>query len=132
MAKNILLVVIDQFRADCLAMPASLSQSVELPNLRALMQDGMTFNQHYTVTTPCGPSRASLLTGLYAMNHRSVRNGTPLGNHHKSLGNYMRAVGYEPTLFGYTDTSADPDGRHPEDPDLLKPYACEPILGGRG
>ncbi|MGK0320897.1 MAG: arylsulfatase A-like enzyme, partial [Granulosicoccus sp.] len=52
MAKNILLVVIDQFRADCLAvlsseaMPASLSQSVELPNLRALMQDGMTFNQH--------------------------------------------------------------------------------------
>ncbi|MFT4730451.1 MAG: arylsulfatase A-like enzyme [Granulosicoccus sp.] len=124
MAKNILLVVIDQFRADCLAvlsseaMPASLSQSVELPNLRALMQDGMTFNQHYTVTTPCGPSRASLLTGLYAMNHRSVRNGTPLGNHHKSLGNYMRAVGYEPTLFGYTDTSADPDGRHPEDPEL--------------
>jgi arylsulfatase A-like enzyme len=124
MAKNILLVVIDQFRADCLAdvnseaMPASLSQSVVLPNLRALMRDGMTFNQHYTVTTPCGPSRASLLTGLYAMNHRSVRNGTPLGNHHKTLGRYMRGVGYEPMLFGYTDASADPDGRHPKDPEL--------------
>ncbi|MDB4223588.1 alkaline phosphatase family protein [Granulosicoccus sp.] len=124
MAKNILLVVIDQFRADCLAAvnseatPKSLSHSVELPNLRALMQDGMTFNQHYTVTTPCGPSRASLLTGLYAMNHRSVRNGTPLGKHHKTLGNYMRTVGYEPMLFGYTDISADPDGRHPKDPDL--------------
>lgn len=125
MAKNILLVVIDQFRADCLAevspdaMPASLAQSVELPNLRALMAEGMTFNQHYTVTTPCGPSRASLLTGLYAMNHRSVRNGTPLGNHHKSLGTYMRGVGYEPTLFGYTDASTDPSGLHPNDPDLM-------------
>jgi arylsulfatase A-like enzyme len=124
MAKNILLIVIDQFRADCLAVvnseatQASLAQSVELPNLRALMREGMSFNQHYTVTTPCGPSRASLLTGLYAMNHRSVRNGTPLGKHHKTLGNYMRTVGYEPMLFGYTDTSVDPEGLHPKDPEL--------------
>lgn len=124
MAKNILLVVIDQFRADCLTTlnsdtdSRSLASSVELPHLRALMREGMTFKQHFTVTTPCGPSRASLLTGMYAMNHRSIRNGTPLGNHHKTLGNYMRGVGYEPMLFGYTDASADPDGRHPNDPDL--------------
>ncbi len=42
------------------------------------MRDAFSFSNHYTVVTPCGPSRASLLTGQYAMNHRSVRNGTPL------------------------------------------------------
>lgn len=124
MTKNVLLIVIDQFRADCLKslvdrdqLP-SLADSVPLPNLRALMAQGMTFNQHYTVTTPCGPSRASLLTGLYAMNHRSVRNGTPLGKHHETLGTYIRQAGYEPMLFGYTDASVDPRGLHANDPEL--------------
>lgn len=132
MTKNVLLIVIDQFRADCLAAVPSksgsltLSQCVELPHLRALMRDGMTFNQHYTVTTPCGPSRASLLTGLYAMNHRSIRNGTPLANHHKTLGTYLRSVGYEPMLFGYTDTSVDPNGRHPHDPELKEYEGLSP------
>ncbi len=121
MTKKALLIVIDQFRADCIAHTlnsGSLSAAAPLPNLQALMQQSMTFTQHYTVTTPCGPSRASLLTGLYAMNHRSVRNGTPLAAHHKTLGQYLRTTGYEPLLFGYTDASADPLDRHPNDPDL--------------
>ena len=71
---KVLLIVIDQFRADCLN--GALSGDVDLPNLRGLMGESVTFNRHYTVTTPCGPSRASLLTGLYAMNHRSIRNPT--------------------------------------------------------
>ena len=40
--------------------------------------DGVLFENHYGQCTPCGPSRTSLLTGLYLMNHRSGRNGTPL------------------------------------------------------
>ncbi|MGI9365221.1 MAG: sulfatase-like hydrolase/transferase [Rhizobiaceae bacterium] len=114
--KKVLCVVIDQFRADCLQ--GALESELALPNLRALAQDSVSFNQHYTVVTPCGPSRASLLTGLYAMNHRSVRNGTPLQSHYATLGSELRKCGYEPLLFGYTDASADPFGKHPNDPDL--------------
>jgi len=136
MAQKVLLIVIDQFRADCINASLdtdladhqantvgdiSLARFASLPNLQALMQESMTFNQHYTVTTPCGPSRASLLTGLYAMNHRSVRNSTPLASHHNTIGTHMRTVGFEPMLFGYTDASADPRGRHPNDP-VLKDY----------
>lgn len=116
MPDKVLLVVIDQFRADCLM--GALSDVAPLPNLQALKRDATTFENHYTVTTPCGPSRASLLTGLYAMNHCSVRNGTPLSSSHTTIGTHMRSAGYEPMLFGYTDASVDPRGLDPNDPDL--------------
>ncbi|WP_246020516.1 sulfatase-like hydrolase/transferase [Aliigemmobacter aestuarii] len=73
--RNVLFVVIDQMRADCLH--GALANAVSLPNMRALMAEGTTFRRHHSVTNPCGPSRASILTGQYAMNHRAVRNGTP-------------------------------------------------------
>ncbi|MEX0344967.1 MAG: alkaline phosphatase family protein [Rhizobiaceae bacterium] len=116
MTGNVLLIVIDQLRADCLT--GALAETVNLPNLRKLMAESVTFNRHCTVATPCGPSRASLLTGLYAMNHRSVRNGVPLARDHATIGTEFRKAGYEPLLFGYTDVSPDPADRHPNDPDL--------------
>ncbi|MGJ8617983.1 MAG: sulfatase-like hydrolase/transferase, partial [Sulfitobacter sp.] len=64
--------------------------------------------QHYSVVNPCGPSRASLLTGQYSMNHRSVRNGTPLRHDVPNVATEMRKAGYVPMLFGYTDTAQDP------------------------
>ena len=114
--RKILFIVIDQLRADC--VQGALADAIDLPNLRALMADGVTFGRHYTVTTPCGPARASLLTSLYAMNHRSVRNGTPLDGTLDTLPKALRGAGVEPLLFGYTDTSADPRGRDPADPAL--------------
>tara|TARA_R110000868_G_scaffold80018_27_gene227430 strand:+ start:2347 stop:3879 length:1533 start_codon:yes stop_codon:yes gene_type:complete len=113
---KILLIVLDQFRTDCLN--GAFSERFDMPHLRQLMGESVTFNRHYTVTSPCGPSRASLLTGLYAMNHRSIRNGTPLPQQHPTMASELRKAGYEPMLFGYTDVSADPQNRHPNDPDL--------------
>lgn len=116
---KILFIVTDQLRADCVR--GALSDAIELPNLRALMAESVTFSRHYTVTVPCGPARASLLTGLYAMNHRSVRNGAPLDATLDTLPKSLRQAGMEPLLFGYTDTSADPRDLAPNDP-ALKTY----------
>ena len=74
--RNVLLVVMDQLRADCLQL--AINGRMVLPNMARLAEGAVTFRRHYSVVNPCGPSRASLLTGLYAMNHRSVRNGVPL------------------------------------------------------
>jgi arylsulfatase A-like enzyme len=74
------------------------------------------FKRHYTQCAPCGPSRTSLLTGMYAMNHRSLRNGTPLDARFTNLALEMRRLGYDPMLIGYTDTSLDPRGRDAMDP----------------
>lgn len=114
--KNVLFVIIDQLRADCLS--GALADHVNLPNLRAFMDEAVTFTRHFSVTNPCGPSRASILTGQYAMNHRSVRNGTPLRHDTPNIATEMRKAGYLPMLFGYTDTSADPRVHDPNDPDL--------------
>ncbi|MEO0915004.1 MAG: sulfatase-like hydrolase/transferase, partial [Pseudomonadota bacterium] len=88
MAKNVLFIVADQLRADCVF--GDLAQHADLPNLRALMADAVTFTNHHSVTNPCGPARASLLTGQYAMNHRSVRNRAPLRHDTPTLPTEMR------------------------------------------
>lgn len=122
---NVLFIIIDQLRADCLN--GALAAYVDLPNLRAFMGEAVTFNRHFSVTNPCGPSRASLLTGQYAMNHRSVRNGTPLRHDTPNIATEMRKAGYLPMLFGYTDTPADPRVFDPNDP-MVKTY--EQVLNG--
>ena len=118
MAGKILFIVYDQLRADCIH--GALAGSLNLKNFRRLMNQSVTFASHNTVTAPCGPARTSLLTGLYAMNHRSVRNGAPLSRHIPNVATEARKAGYEPLLFGYSDTSPDPEGRDPNDPDLKK------------
>lgn len=67
--KNILLVVVDQWRGDTLPMLGH--PLVKTPNIEALAAEGVTFVCHDTQAVPCGPGRASLLTGQYMMNHRA-------------------------------------------------------------
>ncbi|MBX6321450.1 MAG: sulfatase-like hydrolase/transferase, partial [Rhodospirillaceae bacterium] len=112
--RKVLFISADQWRADSLGLVDH--PCVRTPHLDALARQGVAFRRHYTQASPCGPARASLLTGLYMMNHRSVRNGTPLDARFTNLALEARKAGYEPTLFGYTDTSADPRGRPPADP----------------
>ena len=126
MQTNVLLIVIDQFRADLLT-DSPLGRVGKMPHLRALMSEAMTFSNHYTVVTPCGPSRVSLLTGQYAMNHGVVRNGTPLRHDTPNLATLARAAGYAPKLFGYTDTALDPRILAADDPRL---FTYEELMPG--
>jgi arylsulfatase A-like enzyme len=113
---NVLLITLDQWRADCLS--AVGHPCLNTPHLDRLAAEGVLFLRHYTQASPCGPARASLLTGLYAHNHRSVRNGVPLDDRHANLAREARKAGYDPILFGYTDTSVDPRLYKPGDPAL--------------
>ena len=104
--RNVLLIVADQWRGDSLGVlghPSALT-----PNLDALARDGMTFRSHFGQSAPCGPARASLLTGLYVMNHRVVANGVPLDARHPTLAREVKQAGIDPALVGYTTTTPDP------------------------
>ena len=113
---SFLFITVDQWRGDCLGVIGH--PVVRTPNLDRLARDGVVFAQHFAQSAPCGPSRASLYTGLYAMNHRAVLNGTPLDARHTNVALEARRAGYDPVLFGYTDTAVDPRTVGPDDPRL--------------
>lgn len=111
---NVLFITIDQWRADWLG--ANGNDFIKTPNLDELAGEGVLFQNHYTCSAPCGPSRATLHTGMYPSNHRSVQNGTPLNETLTNIALEARKGGYHPVLFGYTDTTADPRGKDLNDP----------------
>ncbi|MFC0388406.1 phosphoric/sulfuric ester hydrolase PehA [Muricoccus vinaceus] len=136
--RNVLLVVVDQWRADF--VPALGADFLKTPNLDRLCREGVTFRNHITNTVPCGPARASLLTGLYLMNHRAVQNTVPLDARHSNLAKELRRIGYDPALIGYTTTTPDPRQTGSLDPrfttlgDLMEGFravgAFEPSMDG--
>jgi arylsulfatase A-like enzyme len=64
---NIVLFMTDQLRRDALACYGN--RICQTPNLDQLAEQGTCFENAFTVSPVCSPSRASLLTGLYPHNH---------------------------------------------------------------
>ncbi|HEY1828876.1 MAG TPA: sulfatase-like hydrolase/transferase [Acidimicrobiales bacterium] len=123
--RNVLFITVDQWRGDCLS--ALGHPVVQTPALDALAARGVLFANHWANAAPCGPSRACLYTGTYQHRNRSVLNGTPLDARFTNIALEARALGYDPVLFGYTDTSVDPRTVEPDDPRL---FTYEGILPG--
>src|SRR6266576_2330276 len=94
---NVLFVTADQWRGDCLG--AAGHPVVKTPHLARLAAGGVSFRRHFAQAAPCGPSRASLYTGMYLMNHRSVLNGTPLDARHTNVALMARDLGFEPVGY---------------------------------
>ena len=126
MAMNVLLITLDQFRADCLSVAGH--PLVKTPNLDRLAKNGVRLTKHYSQCAPCSPGRASLYTGMYQMNHRVVANGTPLNREFDNVALLAKRAGYWPTLFGYTDQAIDP--RDASGPDDWRLNSFEGVLPG--
>ena len=105
MAQNVLFITADQWRGECLSC---LGHFVQTPNLDALAGEGVLFTNHFANAAPCGPSRASIHTGLYQYRHGVTFNGVPLDGRHTNWALEARQAGWDPVLFGYTDTATDP------------------------
>ena len=64
---NIILFFSDQLRQDALGCYGN--GICQTPNLDRLASEGVIFNQAYTSSPVCSPSRASLISGQYPHNH---------------------------------------------------------------
>ena len=123
--RNVLFITVDQWRGDSLSCMGH--DVVQTPNIDSLAAGGVLFADHWANAAPCGPSRACLFTGMYMQNHRSVLNGTPLDARFTNLALEARRAGYDPVLFGYTDTSVDPRTVPAGDP---RTFTYEGVLPG--
>lgn len=108
---NILLIVSDQER-----QRDWLPSTARLPHRQRLLDEGMEFTQHYTHTSPCSPSRATLFTGRYMPDHGVTENSTGPDNTElrkdiDTLGHMLRRQGYRTAYKGkwHLEVGAHPD-----------------------
>jgi arylsulfatase A-like enzyme len=80
---------------------------VHSPNIDSLARDGALFNNAFVTTSLCAPSRASIMTGLYAHSHLVCANRiTPrleevaLSKDFVTFPEIMQAHGYETAFIG--------------------------------
>jgi len=95
---NILFVFTDQQRWDTCGC---YEPSVDItPNLDAMAGRGMFIERAFTCQPVCGPARASLQTGLYAVATGVICNGRALPSEHTTLAGYLGSAGYETGYIG--------------------------------
>ena len=109
---NILLISIDDLRPDLGSYGHPVAKT---PSLDSFAQSGLLFEQAYTQQAICGPSRASLMTGLRPATtgikrlDQTVSSTVPKV---VTLNKIFKKNGYETISIGkiYHDINDDPDG----------------------
>lgn len=91
----------------------------EMPRVQSLLvEQGTTFTSAFATTPLCAPSRASILTGVYAHNHGVRHNALPLGGYQafreagweqRALPTWLRNAGYRTGYFGKYMNDYGPD-----------------------
>lgn len=97
--RNILFVLTDDHRYDALGFLGTQAIG-ETPTLDRLAREGAHFRNAFVTTALCSPSRASILTGLYAHQHRVVDNNHPIPPGLVFYPQYLQAAGYETAFIG--------------------------------
>jgi choline-sulfatase len=96
--KNMLLIMSDQHKRDCLG--AAGNPVAKTPNLDAFARTAVRFINAYCTNPVCTPSRASLLTGLYTHHHETWNNATPWPITHPTIAHHFGRSGYLTALVG--------------------------------
>ena len=95
---NILLILTDDHRYD--AMGCKGHPYLQTPNLDRLAKEGVDFSNAFVTTSLCSPSRASIITGLYAHNHGVVDNYHAVRDDLVFFPQSMQKAGYRTAFVG--------------------------------
>lgn len=97
--RNIIYVLTDDQRYDALGFMKA-QPFLETPNMDRLAREGAHCKNTFVTTSLCSPSRASMLTGKYAFQHKIVDNNTPIPPGTTFFPQYLQQAGYKTAFIG--------------------------------
>lgn len=95
---NILFLMTDQHRADCLGV--SGNQVIHTPNIDRIAHEGVRFSAAYSSTPTCTPARTAILTGLSPWRHGMLGYSDMAARYPVEKPQAMRDAGYTTTTIG--------------------------------
>jgi N-acetylglucosamine-6-sulfatase len=97
--RNVIFILTDDHRYDALGFLKGQS-FLETPHLDRLAREGAHFANAFVTTALCSPSRATILTGVYAHRHRIVDNNTAIPPGTVFFPQYLQRAGYRTAFIG--------------------------------
>jgi N-acetylglucosamine-6-sulfatase len=97
--RNIVFILSDDHRYDAFGFMHP-QPWLRTPQLDTLARDGAHLKNAFVSTALCSPSRASILTGLYAHRHKIVDNNTPIPRGTRFFPQLLQRAGYKTAFIG--------------------------------
>lgn len=79
------------------------NEQVITPNIQRLANEGMCFDNMFTSTAMCSPTRQQILTGLYPVRNGAYPNHSQVYEGTKSIVHYLKDAGYATAIIGKRD-----------------------------
>jgi arylsulfatase A-like enzyme len=108
---NLLFIITDDQRSDTIGLGGS--RHLKTPHIDRLGREGVFFRNMFCTTALCSPSRASILSGLYAHTHGVTNNFTEYPTNFRSFPMVLQSAGYDTAYLGKWHMGEENDGPRP-------------------
>ena len=108
---NVLFILCDDLRWDSLECAGH--PHLKTPHIDKLASEGAFFANAFCTTSLCSPSRASILSGLYAHTHGVTNNFTEFPTEMASFPRLLQNAGYETAYIGKWHMGENNDEKRP-------------------
>src|SRR5581483_9940322 len=110
--RNVIFILTDDHRYDVFGFLKG-QPWLETPALDSLAANGVNFKNAFVTTSLCSPSRATILTGLYAHKHKIIDNNTAIPRGTTFFPQYLQQAGYSTAFIGKWHMGGESDNPQP-------------------